>query len=303
MPVCILLGPTGAGKTAAALHMARRLGCGVVNFDSRQIYRDFPIVTAQPTAEERAVCPHRLYGFLDTAEPMSAGAFTDLAARAIDETVDEGLVPVLVGGTGLYLRTLLEGIAPIPPVPAEVHERWIAACAAQGPEALHRRLAEVDPGSAARLHPNDRQRITRALEVFEATGRTLTWWHARPLPEPRYRALKIGVRVSMAELEPVLATRIERMLEAGALDEARAALARCPDRDAPGWSGIGCAELYRHLAGEWTLEETRARWFANTRAYARRQFTWFRKEPDIHWRGPREVEAVAELAERFLAEA
>ncbi|WP_408733726.1 tRNA (adenosine(37)-N6)-dimethylallyltransferase MiaA [Nitratidesulfovibrio liaohensis] len=298
--VICLVGPTGAGKTAAALHLARTFRGGVVNADSRQVYRDFPIITAQPSPEERAVCPHLLYGFLACTEKISAGVWTDRAAASIDALHGDRLLPLLVGGTGLYLKTLLDGIADIPRVDPAIGARLERECDALGAPALHARLADIDPDYAARIHPNDRQRAVRALEVHEGTGHTLSWWHARPVPPPRYVALRIGMDMSLDELTPRLDRRIDMMLEAGALDEARAARTMCDDPAVPGWSGIGCAELYRYLTGELPRAEARQLWLRNTRAYAKRQLTWFRADKRIHWIRPDALDAMAALAGAFL---
>ena len=295
-----IMGPTGAGKTAAALELAAMLPASVVNADSRQVYRDFPLITAQPSPEERAVCPHLLYGFLPAGQKLGAGEYARTAALAVEDERAKGRLPVLVGGTGLYFRALLEGIAAIPPIPDAVSALWKERVAAEGGPALHALLAERDPEYAAKIHPNDRQRIARALEVLDATGRTFTWWHARAVPQSPYRACKAGIGLSLAELEPVLARRIDVMLERGALEEARAAMAACDDPAAPGWSGIGCAEVYRHLRGELSLEECRALWLKNTRAYAKRQLTWFRADREIRWFAPHEARAVCEYVMRAM---
>jgi len=292
-------GPTGAGKTAAAIALARAVGGGVVNFDSRQVFADFPVITAQPSAAERAACPHLLYGFLSTADSLSAVAWANLARQAVADLAARGLVPILVGGTGFYLRALLTPLAPIPPVPAAVRqavqERW----AGQG-EALHAELARVDPPAAARIHPRDRQRVTRALEVLAATGRTLSDWHREGAAGPDWEVRRLGVALPAAELGGRLEARIRAMLAAGALDEARRALARCPDRSAPGWTGIGCAELGAHLAGELDLEAACALWLRNTRAYAKRQMTWFKRDAAIRWFAPGQEPALVEAARHFL---
>ena len=297
--VC-LAGPTGSGKTALALRLAQAFHGAVVNFDSRQMYRDFPIITAQPTPTEQGQCPHRLYGFLPCDQKMTAGEYRRLAARTVREVVADGFLPILVGGTGLYLRALLGGLAPIPPVPAAVHVRWIELCGSVGPEALHVQLAEVDPEYAARIHPKDRQRITRALEVWEATGEPLTRWHAKRPEHDGFHPLKLGLTADPLSLGPRLLARIDAMLEAGALEEARHALARCPDVEAPGWTGIGCAELMRHLQGGLSLADARDLWFRHTRAYAKRQMTWFRKEPDMHWVEPDAWDRMEALVKEFL---
>lgn len=301
--VICLVGPTGAGKTAAALHLAHTFGAGVVNADSRQVYRDVPIITAQPSPEERAVCPHLVYGFLAGTEKISAGVWADMAATAMDMLYRDGLLPLLVGGTGLYLKALLDGIADIPHVDPAIDERLERQCDALGAAVLHARLAAVDPEYAARIHPNDRQRTVRALAVREGTGRTLSWWHARPVPKPYFAVLRIGMDAGLDALTPRLERRIERMLTAGALEEARAARAVCDDPAAPGWSGIGCAELYRHLAGELTLTEARRLWLRNTRAYAKRQLTWFRADRRIHWVRPDDFDAMTGLVDAFVRNA
>lgn len=293
-------GPTGAGKTAAALALAREVRGGVVNFDSRQVFADFPIITAQPTPEEQAACPHLLYGFLATAQALAAPAWADLARSAIADLAAEGRVPILVGGTGFYLRALLDPLAPIPPVPPDVRNAVQARWDGEGGAALHGELAGKDPAAAARIHPHDRQRVTRALEVLEATGRTLTDWHREGAAAPDWEVCKLGVALPPAALDPRLEARIGAMLAAGALEEARRALARCPDRTAPGWTGIGCAELGAHLAGEMDLDAACGLWFRNTRAYAKRQMTWFKRDASIRWFTPGQESALAEAGRAFV---
>lgn len=296
-----IAGPTGSGKTAAALALARKLGNAVIiNADSRQVYADFPLITAQPSEEEQAGCEHRLYGFLPCAEKLGAGEYARLAKDAVEESVAAGRQPILVGGTGLYFKTLLEGIAPIPDIPDAVHVRWQTELAARGSPALHAELSRHDPEYAAKIHPNDKQRVTRALEVWQATGKTFSWWHTRPLSTLPYAVVKTGVGLPMPELEPALRQRIELMLQAGALEEARAALAVCPDPQAPGWSGIGCRELLDVLSGTLSMEECRELWYRNTRAYAKRQYTWFRADRDIRWFRPEQKDELAQHILRAL---
>lgn len=301
--VVLLLGPTGAGKTGLSLELAAGFNGAVVNIDSRQVYAHFPIITAQPSAGEREQCPHLLYGHLDCREKITAGAFVRQCHEAITTMGDEGRLPLLVGGTGLYARALLHGLAPIPEVPREIADALGQELETRGLAFLRQRLESVDSVYAAKIHPHDTQRTLRALEVQAATGKPLSWWHERPHEQGgRYRALKLGVAVELAELEPLLARRIEMMLRAGALEEARAAWEACPDPEAPAWSGIGCAELLAHVRGELELEDAKKLWLRNTRAYAKRQMTWFRKDKEILWLPPnREGRARAcELVENFL---
>lgn len=299
-PVICIVGPTGAGKTAAAVHLALALGGGVVNLDSRQVYRGLEVVTAQPTPEERREVPHLLYGFLDPREAMSAGRFAQLARAAMAQLRGQGLLPLLVGGTGLYLKSLLGGLADIPDVPAAVRSRWQQACADHGPEALHARLRELDPVSAARIMPRDRQRVTRALEVLEATGKPLSAWHAQTPGIAEFAVLRLGVALERPLLFARLEARIQAMLDAGALQEMRAAHAACPDEAAPGFTGIGCRELLDHLHGRTDLEAARALWLKRTRDYAKRQLTWFGKD-DVRWFAPHDVQGMLATAGAFLA--
>lgn len=299
--VC-LLGATGTGKTAAALALADAFRGAVVNVDSRQIHAGLAVLTAQPTAAEQARCPHLLYGDTPPDAAMTAGAYAKRARAAVADLAARGYLPLLVGGTGLYFRAILEGLAPIPPVPATVRQAVLRQWDELGPAAMHARLAAVDPDYAARIAPADRQRVTRALEVRAATGRSFTDWHRDGDPEaPDYRVCKLGLHLPLAELEPRLARRIEAMLAAGALEEVRQALARYPV-DAPGLTGIGAPELAAFLAGRLDLAAAKAAWLAHTRAYAKRQLTWFRKEPDVRWFAPGEHGALCDAVAAWLKE-
>ena len=276
LPVICLAGPTGCGKTAAAIELAQALDAEIVNADSRQVYADFPCITAQPSAEERAACPHHLYGFLPTEARISAGRWAEMAADAVRRLHERGKRALLVGGTGLYFQTLLRGIADIPPVAPEISARWTQRLAEEGPERLHAELGRLDPAYAARIHPHDRQRIVRALEVQDATGKPFSWWHEHAMSAPLCAGPLFSLAPTLDWLEPSLARRIDLMLAEGALEEARAARRRNDDPAAPGWSGIGCAEVLAHLRGELSLADCRALWLRHTRAYAKRQLTWFR---------------------------
>lgn len=298
--VVTLLGPTGTGKTGLAVELARHVDISVINFDSRQVYGDFPVITAQPSAEERQACPHLLYGFLGCGEKITAARFAELARESIAQVVGQGRLPVLVGGTGMYLKALLEGLAPIPDIPAEVHRAVVERVRLEGSQKLHRELLEIDPVYAARIHPNDSQRNARAREVFEATGKPLSWWHTQKHDAAPLAPLRLGLSLDIDALTPRLASRIDEMLEQGALDEARTAWERCPDPDAPGWSGIGCAELLSHLRGRLSLAEARALWVKNTRAYARRQVTWCRREKDTTWLEPGQSGELLRLVRQWM---
>ena len=302
-PIVCVVGPTGTGKNWLALHLAQSLDIAIVNADSRQVYRDFPVVTAQPDAQERSVCPHYLYGFLPTSDKVDAGSFVRMAREVIAEVLDNGRLPVLVGGTGLYLRALVHGLAPTPPIPESIRKKVASVVRHRGRQWAHRVLSRLDPEWAAKVHPNDRQRVTRGLEVRLATGTPLSQWHRQQTRTPRYNALTLGLDTDLAALTPRLESRIRRMLDAGAEDEAHRAWARCPDPDAPGWTGIGCAELLAMIRGQLSREEACRLWLQNTRAYAKRQMTWFRKESEVFWVQPDARQWPLELVSDWLQSA
>lgn len=296
--VC-LLGATGTGKTGAALALADAFGGAVVNVDSRQVYAGLAVLTAQPTPDEQARCPHFLYGDTPLDQAVSAGAYAKRARVVIASILERGLLPLLVGGTGLYFRAILGGLAPIPPVPDDVRQSVIRAYREFGPQAMHDRLAAIDPEAAARIAPADRQRVTRALEVHAATGRNLSDWHRMGDPDaPDYAVCTLGLTLPLEALTPRLEARIGAMIRDGAVDEVRQALTRYP-ADAPGLSGIGGPELAAYLGGRQSLDDARTAWLSNTRAYAKRQMTWFRKEPDVSWFAPGEHAAMTAAVARW----
>jgi len=300
-PILFVVGPTGTGKSTLALRVAQEVDAEIVNCDSRQVYADFPCITAQPSAEEKARCVHHLYGFLPSTEPMDAGKFVRLARDVLFDLQSRGKLPILVGGTGLYMRSLVYGLAPIPDIPKDIHERVLALCQEQGPEKLHRRLQDEDPDTAARLHPRDWQRITRALEVSAATGQPLSWWiRMHPCDQPRYAAKNIGLWPELDALTPQLQARIENMCAQGAMQEVELAWRRCPDESAPAWSGIGCWELLQAFSGRWSLEEAKRIWLKNTRAYAKRQLTWFKKESNIEWWRPGDDISIVQTVKAWI---
>lgn len=302
MRVVCLLGATGTGKTEAAIALATALGGEVVNVDSRQVYAGVPILTAQPTPAEMAVCPHHLYGDIPLSVAVAAGDFAVRARAAAAEISARGRLPLFVGGTGLYFRAILGGLAPIPAIAPEARAAVLADWERLGPMAMHARLAAVDPAYAARIAPADRQRVTRALEVALATGRAFSDWHRQGDPDaPDYDAVMLGLSVPLEALTPRLARRIEAMVAAGAVEEVRQALDRYP-ADAPGLTGIGGPEIAAHLAGVRNLKETKEAWLANTRAYAKRQMTWFRKEPGVVWLAPGDHVGVIDAVHRHFGE-
>lgn len=290
----LIAGPTASGKSALALDLARATGGVVINTDSMQVYRDLRVLTARPSAEEEARVPHRLYGTQDAAVNCSAGMWVAEAAKVLDELNKDGRLPIFTGGSGLYFKALTRGLSAVPPIPANIRESVRTRLERDGVEALHAELACVDAVSAERLKPRDRTRIARALEVIEATGRSITDWHRDGLP-PLLNAGEVTAVFLDADRDTLYARierRFETMITNGALDEVRALAARNLDPLLPAMKAHGVPALIRHLAGELSLDEAIAIGQADTRHYAKRQFTWFRHQlPEFVWVKPDEAPA------------
>ncbi len=275
----LIAGPTASGKSSLALALAERVGGAVINIDSMQVYRDLDIITARPRPAETARAPHLLYGHVGAEVNYSVGRYLDDAGAALAEARRLGRVPIFVGGTGLYFKALTTGLSVVPPIPAAIRADLRARCDSEGPAALHAELARRDP-DAIRLSPNDRVRVTRALEVVVATGRPLADWHREagpPLVDPS-RAVRVFLAPDRAALYRAIDARFETMLAAGALDEVAALAAKNLDPLLPAMKAHGVPGLIRHLRGEITLAEAIAKGQQDTRHYAKRQFTWFRHQ-------------------------
>ncbi|WP_448045133.1 tRNA (adenosine(37)-N6)-dimethylallyltransferase MiaA [Bradyrhizobium liaoningense] len=288
----LIAGPTASGKSALALELALATGGIVINADSMQVYRDLRIITARPTAADEALVPHRLYGHVDAAVNFSAGAWVSDAAKALDEARARGRLPIFIGGTGLYFKALTAGLSVVPPIPAEVREDVRARLERNGVEALHAELGRRDLAAAERLNLRDRTRIARALEVIEATGRSLLDWHreGQPplLPKDSFRAVFLAPERD--DLYARIDARFDAMLGAGALREVERLAARHLDPLLPAMKAHGVPALIRHLRGELSLEEAASIGRADTRHYAKRQFTWFRHQlPEFEWVRPEEA--------------
>jgi tRNA dimethylallyltransferase len=300
-PVLVIIGPTASGKSALGLELAQRpvvrvagrdhRGGTVINMDSMQVYRELPIVTAQPTAAEQARAPHRLYGTLHAWEVGTAARWRDLARLEIDAALGAGRLPVLVGGTGLYLRALMDGLSPIPPVPAAVRAASRALWTAIGPEAFHARLAARDPTIARRLAINDRQRQVRAWEVLEATGRPIADWQqqAGEGAPSSWRFIVVVLAPDRSWLRARHRRRFETMVTSGALEEVQVLERTLAMRGAlgdltldgvalPALKAHGVPELRAHLRGDMGLADAVERAVLNTSQYAKRQITWIRHQ-------------------------
>lgn len=283
-PLVVLCGPTAAGKTAAALALAEHFDLEVVSADSRQVYRLMDIGTAKPTAEERARVPHHLLDVVWPDEHFDAARFAGLAVQSISAILARGRLPLLVGGTGLYIRALTEGLTEAPGADPLLRRLLEAQAEAEGNAALHLRLADVDPQAAALLHPNDRVRIVRALEVFELTGRPLSsWQQAHGFRKRRYRLLKIAVSPPRLELYRRIDARAAAMLDGGLVEETEALLRAGYDPHLKSLQTIGYRETIRLIEGKVSREGALAELQQATRRYAKRQLTWFRADSEMIW--------------------
>jgi tRNA dimethylallyltransferase len=287
LPIAIfLMGPTASGKTDLAVALTRHLPCDIISVDSALVYRDMDIGSAKPDPATLAQAPHRLISFLDPSEPYSAAQFRNNALREMASITQAGRIPLLVGGTMLYFKVLLEGIADLPPADPAVRAALVAEAAELGWPAMHAKLATVDPDAAARLHPNHSQRILRALEVHHQTGLPLSRLQQQQNPEPLpYRTIQLAL---MPEDRDILHQRIEhrfdRMLASGFIDEVRLLYQRGDlHTDLPSIRAVGYRQAWDFLAGHITETELRETGIAATRQLAKRQLTWLKSWADLHW--------------------
>lgn len=285
----LIAGPTASGKSALALELAQIRGGVVINADSMQVYSSLCVLNARPTEAEEAQVPHRLYGHVDAAVNYSAGAWLADVAEALSQARSSNRLPIIVGGSGLYFKALTQALAAIPPIPPEIREGVRARLERDGIAALHAELSRYDPVSAGRLKPRDRTRIARALEVLEATGRSIADWHRDGLPPllapGTFRAMFLDPQ--REALYTRIDARFDAMLQAGALDEVARLASRGLDPLLPAMKAHGVPALIRHLRGEIALDEAAEIGRADTRHYAKRQFTWFRHQlPEFEWVKP-----------------
>lgn len=285
----LIAGPTASGKSALALEVAARAGGIIINADSMQVYRDLRIITARPTDEEMSAAPHRLYGHIGAEEIYSAGRWLREAEQEIASTRAAGKKAIVIGGTGLYFTALLKGLSAVPEVSAEVRQQVRDLGDTKDNEALHEMLAARDPRTASELRVPDRQRILRALEVIEATGRGLAEWREEPgvpvLNSGDYQA--IFLETDREALGQRIDARFDKMLAEGALDEVKALYARNLDPRMPALKAHGVPWLIKHFNGEISLEEAASQGKRDTRQYSKRQETWFRNQlPEFQWVKP-----------------
>jgi tRNA dimethylallyltransferase len=310
--IIIICGPTAVGKTDLSLQIAEKFSCEIISVDSMLVYRHMDIGTAKPTREERSRVPHYLIDIVNPDEPYALGRFVTDADAAIQEIYLHKKNPLLVGGTGLYFKGLLEGVFAeddaLPedtednPKTERIRQKLKDRLRDEGNETMHRELAEIDPESAQRIHPNDSQRLLRGLEIFYLTG--IPW--SQHLENQhrgfkRYQAMKIGLSRPRPELYECIDKRVEIMIEQGLLDEVKKLLALGYDKELKAMQAIGYRHMINYLEGSWTWEQTLELLARDTRHYAKRQFTWFNNDPEISWYDVHQKETILQDIERFLS--
>ncbi len=297
--IIIICGPTASGKTRAGIELAKHIGGEIVSADSQQVWRGFDIGTAKPAPEERVAVPHHLIDVADPAEQFDAARFVELADRAIADIASRGRVPIVVGGTGMYLRMLVHGFCSAPPRDPEIRARLEAEIENGGLDRLYKQLLEVDPESAAKIKPNDTARIIRALEIHRISGVAASRLRNKHnFSERRYAAAQIGLSIERAELYRRIDVRVDRMIEAGLVDEVRRLRLQYGDGVQP-FAAVGYKELAAHLRGECDFETAVSLIKRNTRRYAKRQMTWFRADSNIRWISSENDAAIAEKIAAF----
>ena len=303
MSVVFVVGPTAAGKSALALELAQAYNGEIVNADSRQVYRHMDIGTSKPSPQDLAQMPHHLIDILDPDQEFNLAMFLALASQAIQNIQRRGRLPIVTGGTGQYIWALVEGwrVPHVPPNPTLRADLESRACR-EGPEAIHRQLAEVDPAAASKTHPHNLRRVIRALEVYHATGISPLTDHRRQ--RPPYDCLVVGLTMERQELYQAIDHRVGEMLENGLVEEVRGLLERGYGPDLPCMSSMGYKEIALHIRGEINLEEAARRIQNQTHRLARHQHAWFRPgDPRIHWleAGPDTPGQAKTLVESFLS--
>lgn len=295
----VLAGPTASGKTEIGIALAQALDGEIVSADARQIYRYMDIGTAKPTPEEQAAAPHHMIDVTDPDEPYSAGCYARAAAVAIQDTHSRGRLPILIGGSGFYLKALLDGFAPIPEIPLEIRDR-LQEDARRDLAGLYRRLLKVDPEIAQGLHPHDTQRIVRALEVYQATGERLSTLHKRPRERAGlWKARWFGLNMGRATLYCRIEKRVDRMLETGLVAEVEVLRERGYGPWLNALNTFGYREVFAVLDGELDREVAVEHIKVGTRHYAKRQLTWFRRESRLTWFDPTIQDVAAEILKRL----
>ncbi len=302
--IVIVCGPTGVGKTAFAIELAKRFGGEIVGADSMQIYRRMDIGTAKPTAEEKAAVLHHMVDIIAPDEPFDAAAYGRWADAIVTQLLADNKVAFVVGGTGLYIKALIYGLFNGRTVDDGVRQTLQARLADEGAPALHAALKNRDPMAAARIHPNDAYRILRAMEVVETTGRAISEFHdAHHFGKARYRALYLGLTLPREQLYARIDGRVDAMIEAGLLEEVRGLLSSGYGPELKSMQSLGYRHMIAYIQGELTWDEALRTLKRDHRRYAKRQLTWFKAVDGMHWLAPDEIDTAAERVGRFFAAA
>jgi len=298
----VILGPTGVGKSEIAIDVALAVGGEVINADSQLVYRGMNIGTAKPSEAARKGVLHHLIDAVDPDEDFNAARYRELALQAVEDIRGRGNNPIVCGGSGLYLRALLHGIFVGPAKNAAIRERLEEESQARGLQILHERLRGLDPDAAAKIHPNDRHRIIRALEVFEVTGKTISDWQSEHgFKESAFYVLKVGLNRDRSELYRLIDRRTDEMIADGLVEEVKALTDKGYGLDLPALQSIGYRQIGLHLRGEVTLDQAIALIKRESHHLAKRQLTWFRADKEIRWLDPeRDRAAIVQLAREFL---
>jgi tRNA dimethylallyltransferase len=300
-PVVVIMGPTAVGKSRVAVEVAKVFDTEVLTADSRQVYRGMDVGTDKPSREERQMVPHRLIDLVNPDESFNAGLYRRQAIDEIDRLYRDSCLPLVVGGTGFYVRTLLNGLCAAPQADPDVREALWREAKDQGYDRLYSRLVEVDPAAAARLHPRDESKVIRALEVFQLSGRRMSeFQQEHGFAEQSFSALIIGLNRDRAALYRRIEERIDWQLAHGLIEETRQLLAQGYQRTSAAMKGLGYRQVAEHLAGEYDGAEMVRRFKRDTRHFSKRQMTWFRKEPGIQWLMIEESETVQHTAARVV---
>lgn len=284
-PLLVILGPTAAGKTRLSLELAREVRGEIISADSMQIYRGMDIGTAKASLEKRRTIKHHLIDIVDPDQEFSVADFQKRVDRLIPQIIARGHLPMLVGGTGLYIKAVVEGfLFPEMESDPKLRKKLKQEAEEYGNQYLHNQLKEIDPELADKLHPNDLRRIIRGIEVYQQTGKTITYFKKKQAEKPsRYRALKIGLIRDREELYARINKRVDLMIEEGLVDEVKGLLKKGYDLSSTALQGLGYKEIIGYLKGEYDLNEAIRILKRNTRYFAKRQLTWFKRDPDIHW--------------------
>ncbi len=298
--IVIISGPTAVGKTSLSIRLAREFHAEIINADSRQIYRKLNIGTAKPTPAEQAAVPHHLIDVVNPDERFSAARFAELAQEKILQIEKKGKRVFVVGGTGLYIKALLHGLFPAPPGDEKLKEELLRQASLRGLSFLYEKLKEVDPVSAKRIHPNDKQRIVRALEVYHLTGKPISELQRSHRFKPtRYNALKIALHLPREQLYEKIDKRVLRMVQQGLVEEVRALLDEGYSPTLNSMTSIGYQYIAEFIAGKITLERAIELLQRDTRRYAKRQLTWFRGDSEYRWFTPYKYEEISSLIREF----